>query len=241
MRYLVNSLREAFDLPGVPIRLHLRKGENPYAEGKRRMSERGDEVLFLSARAPDAGRGAAGLLERSLERGWRAVVQAGARSASRRSTRCSGPIARRVFCPWHGARRLCGAQPIYLTAGQRQSEWRAGPLLGRWRRARRASPYAASSSSSTAATRTLWPKPARSGRRRKTQGFSVSYWQQDEQAAGSRRPERLGRAVIARGYKPTKHDKISRETRPWAWSARFRSSNPTSTERNLTGQIVGAV
>lgn len=31
-RYLINSLRENFDLPGVPIRLHLRKTENPYVE-----------------------------------------------------------------------------------------------------------------------------------------------------------------------------------------------------------------
>jgi GTP-binding protein len=30
-RYLVNGLREQFDLPGTPIRLHLRKGDNPYA------------------------------------------------------------------------------------------------------------------------------------------------------------------------------------------------------------------
>jgi GTPase len=30
-RYLVNSLRESFDLPGVPIRLNLRKGANPFA------------------------------------------------------------------------------------------------------------------------------------------------------------------------------------------------------------------
>ncbi len=30
-RYLVNGLREAFDLPGTPVRLHLRKGDNPYA------------------------------------------------------------------------------------------------------------------------------------------------------------------------------------------------------------------
>jgi GTP-binding protein len=30
LRYLVNGLRETFDLGGVPIRLHLRKGENPY-------------------------------------------------------------------------------------------------------------------------------------------------------------------------------------------------------------------
>jgi GTP-binding protein len=34
-RYLVNALREAFDLPGTPIRLTLRKGENPY-EGRKR-------------------------------------------------------------------------------------------------------------------------------------------------------------------------------------------------------------
>ena len=32
-RYLVNALRESFDMPGVPIRLNLRKGDNPYARG----------------------------------------------------------------------------------------------------------------------------------------------------------------------------------------------------------------
>jgi GTPase len=32
-RYLVNALREDFALPGTPIRLMLRKGENPYAPG----------------------------------------------------------------------------------------------------------------------------------------------------------------------------------------------------------------
>jgi GTP-binding protein len=31
LRYLTNSLRSTFDLPGVPIRLKLRKGDNPYA------------------------------------------------------------------------------------------------------------------------------------------------------------------------------------------------------------------
>ena len=30
-RYLINSLRESFDLPGVPIRLTLREKANPYA------------------------------------------------------------------------------------------------------------------------------------------------------------------------------------------------------------------
>ena len=30
LRYLENALREDFDLPGTPIRIHLRKGDNPY-------------------------------------------------------------------------------------------------------------------------------------------------------------------------------------------------------------------
>ena len=34
-RYLLNSIREAFDLPGTPIRLTLRKGDNPF-EGRKK-------------------------------------------------------------------------------------------------------------------------------------------------------------------------------------------------------------
>lgn len=34
-RYLVNSLRESFDLPGVPIRVTVKSNSNPYAEGDR--------------------------------------------------------------------------------------------------------------------------------------------------------------------------------------------------------------
>jgi GTP-binding protein len=34
-RYLINSLRETFDLPGTPIRLTLREKSNPYAKRKR--------------------------------------------------------------------------------------------------------------------------------------------------------------------------------------------------------------
>jgi GTP-binding protein len=33
-RYLVNGMREAFELPGVPIRLSLRTGKNPYDKGR---------------------------------------------------------------------------------------------------------------------------------------------------------------------------------------------------------------
>jgi GTP-binding protein len=37
-RYLINSLRETFDLPGTPIRLTLREKENPFAKRARRKS-----------------------------------------------------------------------------------------------------------------------------------------------------------------------------------------------------------
>jgi len=36
LRYLTNSLRQAFKLPGVPIRLNMRKGANPFADRKSR-------------------------------------------------------------------------------------------------------------------------------------------------------------------------------------------------------------
>jgi GTPase len=35
-RYLVNLMRDDFDLGGVPIRMMLRKGENPYAQADKR-------------------------------------------------------------------------------------------------------------------------------------------------------------------------------------------------------------
>jgi GTP-binding protein len=35
LRYLENAIREDFDLPGTPIRIVLRKGENPYAPKKK--------------------------------------------------------------------------------------------------------------------------------------------------------------------------------------------------------------
>jgi GTP-binding protein len=35
-RYLVNALREGFDLPGTPIRLMLREKANPFASRAKR-------------------------------------------------------------------------------------------------------------------------------------------------------------------------------------------------------------
>jgi GTP-binding protein len=33
-RYLINSLRDSFDLPGVPLRVTIKSSRNPYAEGE---------------------------------------------------------------------------------------------------------------------------------------------------------------------------------------------------------------
>ena len=35
LRYLTGGLREAFGLDAVPIRIHLRAGNNPYAKDKK--------------------------------------------------------------------------------------------------------------------------------------------------------------------------------------------------------------
>ncbi|WP_421780949.1 ribosome biogenesis GTPase Der [Kiloniella litopenaei] len=35
-RFLENNLRETFDMPGVPLRMHMKKGDNPYAGKKKR-------------------------------------------------------------------------------------------------------------------------------------------------------------------------------------------------------------
>ena len=36
VKYLTNSLRQSFDLPGVPIRFNLRKSDNPFADKRRK-------------------------------------------------------------------------------------------------------------------------------------------------------------------------------------------------------------
>jgi GTP-binding protein len=36
LRYLSNDLRKFFDMPGVPLRFMMRKGDNPYESKKKR-------------------------------------------------------------------------------------------------------------------------------------------------------------------------------------------------------------
>jgi GTP-binding protein len=54
-RYLINSLRESFDLPGVPIRITIKSGANPYAdnaEGQRKPAAPAGRSPARSGAAP---------------------------------------------------------------------------------------------------------------------------------------------------------------------------------------------
>ncbi len=44
-RYLVNSLRESFDLPGVPLRITIKSGANPYADADQGYAVRGKRAF----------------------------------------------------------------------------------------------------------------------------------------------------------------------------------------------------
>ena len=54
-RYLVNSIRESFELPGVPIRVTVKSNKNPYAEGEEKAGQ-GSARGACSARSLDDDR-----------------------------------------------------------------------------------------------------------------------------------------------------------------------------------------
>jgi hypothetical protein len=56
------------------------------------------EVLFYHLEHQPLERVLPSLVERTLERGWRAVVQAGSEERVEAWTRCCGPIGRRASC-----------------------------------------------------------------------------------------------------------------------------------------------
>ncbi len=56
-RYLINSLRESFDLPGVPLRVTIKSGANPYAEGGDRAGPSKTAPRGLKAKARSKAHG----------------------------------------------------------------------------------------------------------------------------------------------------------------------------------------
>ncbi len=51
-RYLVNSLRESFDLPGTPIRIAIKSGKNPYADAEQTDGRPRPETKKFGSSAP---------------------------------------------------------------------------------------------------------------------------------------------------------------------------------------------
>ena len=54
-RYLINSIRESFDLPGVPIRVTVKSNKNPYAEGEEKAGQGSARAPFGRRAAPTTG------------------------------------------------------------------------------------------------------------------------------------------------------------------------------------------
>jgi GTPase len=50
-RYLINSLRESFDLPGVPIRVSVKSNKNPYAEGEAKSGPAPEQLTTPTVKA----------------------------------------------------------------------------------------------------------------------------------------------------------------------------------------------
>jgi len=122
------------------------------------------------------------LLERSLERGWRAVVQAASEERVEALDTLLWTYREESFLA-HGTARdgQPGAHPIYLTSGGDNPNEAQVRFLVDGAELADAAPYArvvyvfdGRDEDAVAQARAEWQKA-------KEQGFSVSYWQQDAQ------------------------------------------------------------
>jgi GTP-binding protein len=97
-RYLINSLRESFDLPGVPLRVTIKSGANPYAEGGEKSGPARTAPRGLKAKAFSKAHGKA-------KPGAKAAVEA--RKAARPGGKAVGPRGQAIVRPRTGP----GAKP----------------------------------------------------------------------------------------------------------------------------------
>jgi GTP-binding protein len=111
-RYLINSLRESFDLPGVPIRITVKSNRNPYAdEAEGRRTQAG--IRFPVARTVVARAAAAKAAEGAIAAGDAEAIaaaraakpkprtaaagkKAGAKASASRSGKAGGPKSTKV-------------------------------------------------------------------------------------------------------------------------------------------------
>jgi GTP-binding protein len=75
-RYLVNSLRESFDLPGVPIRIFIKSNKNPYAdEAEGHRTVKNTKVYPTKPKKPALDHGAEPAPKRAMNRAAAAEVE----------------------------------------------------------------------------------------------------------------------------------------------------------------------
>jgi DNA polymerase III subunit chi len=139
------------------------------------------EVLFYQLDRHPLDRVLPGLLERTLQRGWRAVVQAGSRERAEALDGLLWTYAEESFLP-HGMARdgFAAEQPVYLTANGDNPNGAAVRFLVDGADADGLSAYErvvylfdGRDEEALQAARGQW-------KRAKAEGFTVTYWQQNE-------------------------------------------------------------
>jgi DNA polymerase III subunit chi len=139
------------------------------------------EVLFYHLTRQPLDKVLPGLLEKTLERGWRAVVQAGSRERVEALDALLWTYADDSFLP-HGTARdgLADQQPVFLTAGEDNPNGatvrflvdgaEAGDLSGY---ARAVYIFDGRDADALGRARAAWKQV-------KAAGFAATYWQQSE-------------------------------------------------------------
>jgi DNA polymerase-3 subunit chi len=145
------------------------------------MSEAAGEVLFYQLERQPLDKVLPGLLEKTLERGWRAVVQAGGAERLEALDALLWTYADDSFLP-HGTARdgFAERQPVFLTTGEDNPNGAAVRFLvdgaecgGLGGYARVVYLFDGRDGDALAQARRQW-KAA------KAEGLAVTYWQQDE-------------------------------------------------------------
>ena len=150
------------------------------------------EVLFYHLEHQPLERVLPSLVEKTLERGWRAVVQAGSEERVEALDTLLWTYREESFLP-HGTKRDGNpdVQPVYLTTSEDNPNGATVRFLVDGAEAQRPrEPTRASSTCSTAATRPRSSRRARSGRPPRPAAPRSPTGSSRPRAAGRRRPER---------------------------------------------------
>ncbi len=186
VRYLVNGLEGPSTCQAFRS-FQPAQGPISTAEGAVVM---GGETIFDTWKAHALEHVLPALLERSLERGWRAAVRTATPSASKRSTRCSGPIATTAF--YRTARRATARPSCSRSISPRAMPTPTMPRCASWWTALRSTMrhrIRVWFTSSMATTTAPWRARARLGPLRRHKGTRSAIGSRTKKGGGNRRRE----------------------------------------------------